>query len=173
MELTDKKVLELGAGSGMVALNCARKGAQTLASDINPNALACIDESKRINNLTVETIESDLFDKIPLQTFDYIIINPPYYQGTPKNDLEKAFYAGRDYDYFINLFSALADYINELSRVLMILSSNSNLEYIKKIAEESQFLFTTIHTEKKSTEINYIYSIQKAKKTLSLSPKNI
>ena len=37
--------------------------------------------------LRLHLIESDLFDNIPLQKFDYILINPPYFPKRSKGFL--------------------------------------------------------------------------------------
>ena len=94
LDFTNKKVLELGCGSGIISLYCAKKGAEVTASDINKKALESLKLSSKNNNLNINIVYSDLFENIVQNTYDYIIINPPYYPKTPTNNKEKAWYCG-------------------------------------------------------------------------------
>ena len=38
-------------------------------------------------NVNINLIESDLFKNIPKQQFDFIVINPPYYQKDPETEI--------------------------------------------------------------------------------------
>lgn len=76
------KILDLGAGSGVIGLSLARSfpHAQIFAADINPHALALTQENAQLNNVTnITTIESDLFSQLTEHSpFDLIVSNPPY-----------------------------------------------------------------------------------------------
>ena len=85
IHLKHKTFLELGCGSGIIALYAASKEAEVTASDINKTALEYLERSSKKNNLPINIIYSNLFDNITSKTFDYIIINPPYYQKKAKN----------------------------------------------------------------------------------------
>jgi ribosomal protein L3 glutamine methyltransferase len=77
-----KTVLDLCTGSGCIAIATAftLPDVKVVASDISPEALAVakINVQKHHAETQVQLIQSDLFDKIPLQAFDIIISNPPY-----------------------------------------------------------------------------------------------
>ena len=77
----DMKVLDLGTGSGIQALEAKALGAEVLASDINQ---ACV---KHTNNLGIKTVQSNLFENIK-GTFDIIIFNPPYLPEEPLEGLK-------------------------------------------------------------------------------------
>jgi release factor glutamine methyltransferase len=75
------KILELGTGSGAIAITLAKHlpHAQVLATDISVKALQVASENAQhyaLNN--IDFIHSDWFAEIPSQTFDLIISNPPY-----------------------------------------------------------------------------------------------
>lgn len=80
LPLQGKRFLELGAGSGLISIQAAKKGAIVTATDINPVAIDCLRRNCDQNNVTAEIILSDLFAVIPEQPFDIIAINPPYYK---------------------------------------------------------------------------------------------
>jgi release factor glutamine methyltransferase len=75
--LQNKKLLEPGAGSGLISIYAAKKGALVTSTDINPVAVECLKENSRENHVQINILRSDLFDKIPAQHFDLIAINPP------------------------------------------------------------------------------------------------
>ena len=73
-------VLEIGTGSGIIALHCAKAGCEVIAVDISQNSLDCAKNNAEINSLAVKYIQSDLFSNITGK-FDLIIFNPPYLSG--------------------------------------------------------------------------------------------
>ena len=160
-DLKNKTVLELGAGSGLISLCFVKRKAVVTAVDINPSSVEGIHKSAHHNNLQVNAFYSDLFSAIPKQTFDYIIINPPYYRGDAENIEQYAWYAGKNLDYFKKLFSALKDYIHENSVVLMSLSEDCEINKIKDIADGYRFLMKIYKQEKIQGEENYIFEIKR------------
>lgn len=71
-----KKVLDVGTGSGFIAIYLALNGRDVTASDINPRALEVAKENALNLGANINFIQSDLFDNIS-QKFDLIIFNPP------------------------------------------------------------------------------------------------
>ncbi len=159
LDLKGKKVLELGAGSGMLALAAARAGATVSASDINPAAIESIKASCQKNQLEIDVILSDLFESIPQQAFDYLFINPPYYPKDPTDEREYAFFCGSEFEYFQRLFASLADYLSPTGAALMILSDDCDVERIKAMALKAGWKMPLQHQTKKWGEVNYIFQI--------------
>jgi release factor glutamine methyltransferase len=160
-DLNSKNVLELGAGSGLISIYCAKQKANVTASDLTPTAIKNIIKNSELNNLKLEVIESDLFDKIEIRKFDYIIINPPYFPKNPKNEKELAWFCGNDFQYFKKLFSQIGNYVNIDSKIIMVLSEDCDIEMIKKIGKQSAFIFTKSYEQKIWGEMNYIFEISK------------
>lgn len=160
-ELIGKSFLELGCGTGVVSCLAAHKGAQVTASDINPKAIENARENAKNNNLTFDFILSDLFQEIQQQLFDYIVINPPYYPKEPTDEKEKAWYCGKEFEYFQELFSSIGGYFDKSSEVYMILSEDCEIKTIQNLAKESNLCFETVLKKKKNEEWNYIFQINK------------
>ncbi|MBK7500109.1 MAG: methyltransferase [Ignavibacteriales bacterium] len=160
-DLNDKNVLELGAGSGLISVYCAKLKANVTASDINPIAVENINQNSKLNSVIIKVIESDLFDRIETKEFDYIIINPPYFPKNPNNDEEFAWFCGNDFQYFKKLFNQIGNYVNNDSKIIMVLSEDCDIEIIKKIGEQSLFIFTKCYEQKIWGEMNYIFEISK------------
>lgn len=160
LDLVGKSCLELGAGSGLISLWCARAGAKMTASDISSLAVENIRESATQNQIDLAVVQSDLFDNIPAQTFDLIYINPPYYPGTPSDEAAFAWYCGPEFEYFQKLFGAMPDYIGPESRVLMVLSEDCELERIAQLGAERGWEMKEIDRKKRRGEWNYIFELK-------------
>ena len=77
LDLRGKTVLDMGTGSGEIALACARKGARVVAVDIDPEAVGYTARRAREEELEIDTRVSDLFENVP-EKFHYIFFNAPY-----------------------------------------------------------------------------------------------
>jgi len=161
IDVENTNLLELGAGTGLIALDCIRRGAEVTATDINPYAIEVLKKNAEINNLNLKIIESDLFDNIPQQVFNHIIINPPYYKTDPTTEIQKAFYAGSNFEYFSKLFRQLPEYVTNDSSIYMILADNCNIDEIKQIAKGEDFEFYLKDTIKHYQEENYIFLLSR------------
>ncbi len=158
-DLKGKKILELGAGNGIISFRSADRGAIVTASDISKRAIEGlkINNGKRDNKITI--LDSDLFDNFPSITFDKIIINPPYYPKQPQNEQEMAWFCGSEFEYFEKLFSQLKAYTTKGTETIMILSEDCNLKVIEKMGLKHQWKFEQIKEIKKWSETNYLFQL--------------
>lgn len=159
IDLKNKTFLELGCGSGIISLFASQKEAKVIATDINKIALDYLNINANKNNLQVEILQSDLFEKLENFTFDYIVINPPYYPKKPKNIKENAWFCGENFEYFEKLFQELPNFISDFNFCYMILSEDCEIEKIKTIALKNGIIFKLIITNKTLGEKNYIFSL--------------
>lgn len=161
VQLQGRRVLELGAGSGLIAFVAAQKGAITTATDINPQAIKGLEENAKRNQINLNVISSDLFEKVSPMNFDLIFINPPYYAKNPENDLEKAFYCGEDFNYFKRLFEQLNTCpTDQFPDCYMILSEDCDFERISIIARNYRFSLTERFKKSKLAELSTIYLLE-------------
>ena len=158
--LLGSSFLEIGAGSGMISIWAAQKGANVTATDISEVAIAGIIANAEANHVDMEVVHSDLFTALPVIDYDYIIINPPYYPGSPKTEAEFAWYCGPEFEYFHLLFEGLGAYCNSKTQIMMVLSEDCDLKRIRAIAEENAWEFEQAHAKKVAGEINYIFVIR-------------
>ena len=113
--------------------------------------------------MEISTIHSNLFDTIPQQQFDFILINPPYYKKKPLSASDYAWYCGENGEYFQKLFTSLSDYMHGHSNVLMVLCDGCDISLIKKLASENSFHLRCVHIKETMIERNYIFKIQRMK----------
>jgi release factor glutamine methyltransferase len=159
--LEGKKILELGAGSGLIAIHAAKKHAAVTASDINPVAIEHLKKNSLRNNVWIEAIQSDLFTNINQRTFDIIAINPPYYKKQPHSLLDHAWYCGEHGEYFLNLFAQLPGYIHENSAVIMVLCDGCDLAMIEQASSSNGFALKLVQAKQNLLEKNFIYRIER------------
>ena len=160
LSLKGKKFLEPGAGSGLIAIYAAKQGAEVTATDINPIAIDCIHQNSLENDVQINIIGSDLFDNIPLQTFDIIVINPPYYKKEPVSWSDYAWNCGENGEYFKKLFGQLKNFIRPNTKILMVLCDGCDIDMVKSMARENGFTMQTIFIKQNIIERNFIYSIE-------------
>jgi methylase of polypeptide subunit release factors len=90
-----EKVLDAFTGSGAFAVNAALHGAQAVAYDISPQAVACTQKNAAKNNVgtAVDARLGTLHEAVAAdEQFDLVIANPPLIPGDPENPLEAALF---------------------------------------------------------------------------------
>jgi release factor glutamine methyltransferase len=161
LPLPGKKFLELGCGSGLISIAAAKKGANVMATDINPVAVEFLKKNSSRNKVEVEIIRSDLFQTIPKQLFDIIAINPPYYKKQPITAKDHAWFCGENGEYFSKLFDTLAGFIHPGSEILMVLIEDCDMEMITGFAAKNGFSIRCVHSKKNVLEKSFIFKIEK------------
>ena len=157
--LQNLTVLELGAGSGLLAIYAAKQKAVVTASDISTTAYDNIQMNCTKNDVSIQVILSNLFNKISNPCFDIILINPPYYPKNPISENEFAWFCGEDYDYFQALFFQLPNYLKNTSKAIMVLSEDCNIEVIQSLALQNNLSWKLIAQKKFWAEENYLFQI--------------
>ena len=154
-----KKILELGSGSGLIAMLVSKRGAIVTASDINQTAVENGMENSRRNKLSVSFVRSNLFQSLSGQTYDMIIINPPYYPKDPVGESQYAWYCGKDFDYFHSLFDQLFLHLTTEGQAFMVLSDDCDIARIETIAHEASFQLKKVYEQRLWSEDNYIFEL--------------
>ena len=99
------RILDIGTGSGCVAITLAKHlpQATVVATDCSAPALDVARENADDHEVAIEFLQSNLFENIPTDKFDFIVSNPPYIgteeQGTVEEQVANhepasALYAG-------------------------------------------------------------------------------
>ena len=130
-------VLEVGTGSGIIALGCSER-ARCIATDVNPHAC------RMTHGMGVEVVRTDLYAGLK-GPFDLIIFNPPYLPTAESERiddwLEYALDGGPDGRAAIRRFaSGLHRILHPYGRVLLLVSSLTGIQETRELFAEQGFL---------------------------------
>jgi release factor glutamine methyltransferase len=143
LDLTGKRVADVGTGSGILALAAARAGAaKVVGLDINPNAAFAVSENARLNGFAekVEGLCSDLLAAVPPEpVFDVIISSPPSFPGEPLDLADRAWHAGPEYRDIAALFDQASQRLAPGGRMYLLLSSDSDLDLLHALSARAGF----------------------------------
>ena len=116
------EVLDMGTGSGVCAVVAARQARRVVAVDINPAAVRCARVNVLLNRLEdrIEVLEGDLFAPVAGRRFDVVLFNPPFLQGVPRDDADRAW---RSTDVAERFAAQLREHLSPAGFALVLLSS--------------------------------------------------
>lgn len=153
------KVLEIGTGSGIIAMHASKVADEVIATDINFNAIELAEKNFKNNNIdNIKLLFGDLFEPLKSeseenQKFDLIVFNTPYLPTEEceilEDNLNYAFDGGIDGRKVIDRFlNEVKDYLNNGGRVQLVQSSLSNVEQTLLKLEELGFLVEITSSER-------------------------
>lgn len=140
------KVLDMGTGSGILALEALKKTKNVLASDINKEAVI------NAKNLGIKAIQSNLFSKIKGK-FNLIIFNPPYLpedKNEPKDSKLATTGGKKGYELIKKFLKQAKPHMNKNGKILILISSltgNPSVifkDYNYKLLETQRLFFESI-----------------------------
>jgi release factor glutamine methyltransferase len=163
LDLSGKRVLDVGTGTGVLALAAARAGASyVVAADINPNATLNAAENARANGLgdRVFAVCSDLLAALaPRPLFDVILSSPPKHAGEPRNLADLGWHAGSKYRYISALFDQSRERLKPGGRMYVMVSSDSDLDLFSSLIDHAGFRARQVHEHSLYIESMIIYEL--------------
>ena len=149
----DGRVIDLGTGTGRLAIGAALMGAETpVGVDMDERSLALARENAETAGVEVEWVQSDI-EKVNGR-FDAVIMNPPYGTRTSHADtrfLEKAFQVA-PVAYSVHK-SSTRDFL-----VQFVKKSNRQVDQVRSMKMEIPHLFE-FHEKKRETVEVDLYRI--------------
>jgi methylase of polypeptide subunit release factors len=143
LDLSGKHVVDVGTGTGILALAAARAGAENvLATDINPNAALSANENARDNGLggRVTGLCTNLLAAVaPRPLFDVILSSPPKHAGEPRNLADRGWHAGPQYRDVAALFEQARERLKPGGRLYVMVSSDTDLDLFSSLIEKAGF----------------------------------
>lgn len=155
LDIQDKKnILEIGCGSGIIALHIAKQGVTVTAADISNYAVSNTKFNANHNQIQLNIVQSNLFENIRGK-YDMIIFNPPY---LPTANEHTAWDGGNE---GLNIIQPFLDsaryYLLDEGIVYIIISNltdrkkmieNNNAIYDFEIISKKKFFFESLFVYK-------------------------
>jgi methylase of polypeptide subunit release factors len=157
------RMLDLGTGSGVLAIAAARAGVGHItAVDVNPAAARSAQRNVQQLGVAskVRVLESDMFSAVEGDRFDVIVTNPPYYPGTPSNDADRAYFAGPNLDWLRRLAEVARGYLASGGRLLMVLGETAPIEAILAIFSRHNWTARLVYRKQMATEAIVIFEFK-------------
>tara|TARA_Y100000991_G_scaffold116206_1_gene87660 strand:- start:485 stop:1318 length:834 start_codon:yes stop_codon:yes gene_type:complete len=90
-DLDGKEILDIGTGSGCIAISLAKNfpKAKVTVLDISEDALELARENAKLNNVSIDFINADIFKYESNKKYDVIVSNPPYVTENEKSLMKK------------------------------------------------------------------------------------
>lgn len=143
---SDTRVLEIGTGTGAIAAAAGKRTSPVIATDINPYAVECAQETMRLNGLTnrVTVLLGDLFSPVQSKTFDVILFNPPYFELPARSWIEKAWSAGPNCELIARFLSEARLVLEKKGNIQILFSSAAPLRKLLALIRKARFSFQVI-----------------------------
>lgn len=169
---TKPRVLDMGSGSGILAVEAAKHAKQVVACDKNPEAVKATKEAvskSKADNVTV--LRSDLFSAISDEKFDVIIFNPPYLPTHP-DARDLALDGGkRGYELLTRFLGEALTYLKPKGELLVVFSSHTGKSRVEQEIAKLCLDNTILEEKKMWFEALYIASITRSKLLRTLEAK--
>ncbi len=156
-------VLDMGTGTGILALEAARLAEQVYACDINEDALEFARE-QAAGRQNIKFVHSDLFSyfKENQMKFDLIIFNPPYLPDDARVK-EIALDGGKKgYELIERFFADASEFLMPYGRILVVFSTLTGKEQIHGVIAEYGFNFQKLSEEELFGETIFVYLVEKS-----------
>ncbi|MBW2977721.1 methyltransferase [Candidatus Woesearchaeota archaeon] len=161
------RVLDIGTGTGVLAIEASQKADYVVGCDVNNNALDYA--KKKAANMELKNIKfvnSDLFSyfKENPDKFDLIIFNPPYLPEEKGEDEEvKLQVSGgkKGYEVLERFFSEVSEYLELDGKILVLFSTLTGVDKVHSILDNLAFSYQKLSEETYDFETLFVYLVEK------------
>lgn len=150
-------VLDMGTGTGIIALFAAKKAKKVIAADLNPDAVKCARKNVELNKLQnkITVRKSNLFSNIK-EKFDLILFHPPYLKGIPKTMLERAWFDNGIIEEFLR---QARHHISRKGRIEIACSSLTGIKPFEQLLRELNYNYKIIAKKNLLFERLFLYEL--------------
>jgi HemK-related putative methylase len=170
-------VLDMGTGSGILAIEASRKADFVYGADINKKAVDQAEKSAQgIEN--IKFIKSDLFNyfKKNPEMFDLIIFNPPYLpeEKYEPRELKLAISGGKKgYELLERFLADASQFLKPAGKILIVFSTLTKQNKVHEIIDNYGFNYHKLAEQSFFFETLFVYLLQKSDFLISVEEEGI
>lgn len=144
--LQGNNVLDIGTGSGALAILASKQSSKIIATDISDIACKCAGENFKKLKLTekISCRNGNLFQCInDGEKFDLILFNPPFLLGKPRSIFEYSMYDD-DYNTLYSFFSQAKDFLLGSGKIFLCFGTVGDVAYLTYLIHEFEFEYSVV-----------------------------
>ena len=136
-----ERVLEIGTGTGAIAIAAAQRTQEVVATDVSPYAVKCAQATMRLNHVDqrVSVLLGDLFAPIQGELFDVVLFNPPYFDSSATSWIEHAWAVGPNCRLIERFFVEARSVLKKGGKIQMLLSSAAPMREILQLIQRTKY----------------------------------
>ncbi len=140
-----KNTLDIGTGTGLIALMMAQRSVSTLITAIEIDSEAACQATENVLNSPwkdrIEVVNADLLDFNCSKRYDVIVSNPPYFsQSLPSPNKQRTLARHNDHLTYSALIQKVATLLSENGRFSVIISYDHKDEFIQLASQSRLYL---------------------------------
>ncbi len=133
------KVLEIGCGSGVVSIHCAKHGCSVTSGDINPKAVELTRKNAELNGVAIDVRETDVYSNIDGR-FDLILFNLPYLPVDEDGLLARSWSGGPDgLGPLPDLLEGAPDHLLPGGKIAVVISSLMDTQALWDLLDDYEY----------------------------------
>lgn len=156
-----ESVLEIGTGTGALAILAAENAEKVVATDISKDAIDCAMVNITKHNLIdkIELRKGDLFSVInKAEIFDIIIFNPPFLNGSPESGIGHSYF-DNGYNTLETFFLEVKAHLNPKGFIYLCFGGVGDVGYLNYLIERNGFKFQVVYSALINNLSFFIYQI--------------
>lgn len=135
-----KSFLEIGTGTGVIAVFCAKNGAKVVATDINPDAVKNAQLNTKRHGVDISVREGDVYQALlPDEKFDYIFWAHPFNSWDMEVDMLLASGIDPRYESLQKYIARAKNHLTSTGKLLLGTGDSADLKQVASIAKENGY----------------------------------
>lgn len=154
------RVLDMGTGSGIVAILAAARSSDVVAVDINPKAVEAARANAVLNGVAdrITFAVSDVFDAVKA-SFDLIVFDPPF-RWFKARDLLELSHADENYRALRRFMGEARQRLRPGGRILLNFGTSGDIDYLYHLIDQAGLKREVLATDELVTEdLTVIYYV--------------
>ncbi len=152
------KVLDIGTGTGFLAILAAKRGCDVTAVDIDDEAFRIAKENVKKNDVFVKVLKSNLLDSVRGK-FDLIVFNAPYLPEKWSKE-SASWAAGEGLQIIERTIIQAKRSLAPGGKILVCVSTATGIDRFERILDANKLTFAVVAQRKVPCDTLLVYSAQ-------------